>query len=126
MIIGERLWQIGLTARIDRRPKTESPLQAGCTRVLGMVEIRTVTTLRSERTENLSSIGQYEKRIAQACAELSVRRQCALMGVARSGLYRPKPVPVQLSTLNVWSLPIRLSPTYAICSVVAKLMLTAC
>ena len=31
MIIGERLWQIGLTARIDRRHKTESPLQAGCT-----------------------------------------------------------------------------------------------
>jgi hypothetical protein len=68
-----------------------------------MVEIRTVTTLRSERTENLSSIAQYEKRIAQARAELSVRRQCALVGVARSGLYRSKPVLVQLSTLNVWS-----------------------
>ena len=24
--------------------------------------------------------------------ELSVRRQCALVGVARSGVYRPKPV----------------------------------
>jgi hypothetical protein len=37
----------------------------------GMAEIRTVTTLRSKRAEILASIAQYEKRIAQARADLS-------------------------------------------------------
>jgi hypothetical protein len=36
-----------------------------------VAEIRTVTTLRSKRGEILASIAQYEKRIAQARADLS-------------------------------------------------------
>jgi hypothetical protein len=36
-----------------------------------MSEIRTVTTLRSKRAEILASISLYEKRIAQARADLS-------------------------------------------------------
>jgi hypothetical protein len=41
-----------------------------------MAEIRTVTTLRSKRTEILASIMQYEKRIAQARADLSHVNAC--------------------------------------------------
>jgi hypothetical protein len=41
-----------------------------------MAEIRTVTTLRSKKAEILASIGQYEKRIAQARADLSHVNAC--------------------------------------------------
>jgi hypothetical protein len=41
-----------------------------------MAEIRTVTTLRSKRAEILASIAQYEKRIAQARADLSHINAC--------------------------------------------------
>src|ERR1700679_1911632 len=41
-----------------------------------MAEIRTVTTLRSKRIEILASIMQYEKRIAQARADLSHVNAC--------------------------------------------------
>ena len=41
-----------------------------------MAEIRTVTTLRSKRAEILSSIAQYEKRLAQARADLSHVNAC--------------------------------------------------
>jgi hypothetical protein len=37
----------------------------------GMAEIRTVTTLRSKRAEILASISLYEKRLAQARADLA-------------------------------------------------------
>jgi len=36
-----------------------------------MAEIRTVTTLRSKRSEILASIALYEKRLAQARADLA-------------------------------------------------------
>ena len=41
-----------------------------------MAKIRTVTTLRAKRAEILSSISQYEKRIAQARADLSHVNAC--------------------------------------------------
>ena len=41
-----------------------------------MAEIRTVTTLRSKKAEILASIAQYEKRIAQARADLSHVNAC--------------------------------------------------
>jgi hypothetical protein len=41
-----------------------------------MAEIRTVTTLRSKRAEIVSSIAQYEKRLAQARADLSHGNAC--------------------------------------------------
>lgn len=41
-----------------------------------MVEIRTVTTLRSKRSEIISAIAQYEKRLAQARADLSHVNAC--------------------------------------------------
>ena len=41
-----------------------------------MAEIRTVTTLRSKRAEILASITQYEKRIAQARADLAHVSAC--------------------------------------------------
>ena len=41
-----------------------------------MAEICTVTTLRSKRAEILASIAQYEKRIAQARADLSHVNAC--------------------------------------------------
>ena len=41
-----------------------------------MAEIRTVTTLRSKRAEIVSSIAQYEKRLAQARADLSHVNAC--------------------------------------------------
>ena len=41
-----------------------------------MAEIRTVTTLRSKRAEILSSITLYEKRLAQARADLSHVTAC--------------------------------------------------
>jgi hypothetical protein len=41
-----------------------------------MAEIRTVTTLKSKRTEIISSIAQYEKRLAQARADLSPVNAC--------------------------------------------------
>jgi hypothetical protein len=41
-----------------------------------MTEIRTVTTLRSKRAEIISTIAQYEKRIAQARADLSHVNAC--------------------------------------------------
>lgn len=41
-----------------------------------MAEIRTVTTLRSKKAEILASIAQYEKRIAQARADLSHVNTC--------------------------------------------------
>jgi hypothetical protein len=41
-----------------------------------MAEIRTVTTLRSKRAEIVASIAQYEKRIAQARADLSHVNAC--------------------------------------------------
>jgi hypothetical protein len=41
-----------------------------------MTEIRTVTTLRSKRAEIISSIAQYEKRLAQARADLSHVNAC--------------------------------------------------
>jgi hypothetical protein len=41
-----------------------------------MTEIRTVTTLRSKRAEILASISLYEKRIAQARADLSHVTAC--------------------------------------------------
>ena len=41
-----------------------------------MAEIRTVTSLRSKKAEILASIAQYEKRIAQARADLSHVNAC--------------------------------------------------
>ena len=41
-----------------------------------MTEIRTVTTLRSKRAEIISSIANYEKRLAQARADLSHVNAC--------------------------------------------------
>jgi hypothetical protein len=41
-----------------------------------MAEIRTVTTLRSKRVEIISTIAHYEKRIAQARADLSHVNAC--------------------------------------------------
>jgi hypothetical protein len=41
-----------------------------------MAEIRTVTTLRSKRTEILASISLYEKRLAQARADLAHVTAC--------------------------------------------------
>src|SRR5271165_5996136 len=41
-----------------------------------MAEIRTVTTLRSKRAEILSSISLYEKRLAQARADLAHVTAC--------------------------------------------------
>ena len=41
-----------------------------------MAEIRTVTTLTAKRTEIISSIANYEKRIAQARADLSHVNAC--------------------------------------------------
>ncbi len=41
-----------------------------------MAEIRTVTTLKAKRGEILSSIAQYEKRLAQARADLSHINAC--------------------------------------------------
>jgi hypothetical protein len=41
-----------------------------------MTEIRTVTTLRAKRAEIISSIAQYEKRLAQARADLSHVNAC--------------------------------------------------
>src|SRR5664280_2133672 len=41
-----------------------------------MTEIHTVTTLRSKRAEIISSIASYEKRIAQARADLSHVNAC--------------------------------------------------
>ena len=41
-----------------------------------MAEIRTVTTLKAKRTEIISSIAHYEKRIAQARADLSHVNAC--------------------------------------------------
>lgn len=41
-----------------------------------MVEIRTVTTLRSKRAEILASIALYEKRLAQARADLAHVTAC--------------------------------------------------
>ena len=41
-----------------------------------MAEIRTVTTLHAKRADILASIGQYEKRIAQARADLSHVTAC--------------------------------------------------
>ena len=47
-----------------------------------MTEIRTVTALRSKRAEIISSIAHYEKRIAQARADLShVNASIALFAV---------------------------------------------
>jgi hypothetical protein len=42
----------------------------------GRIEIRTVTTLRNKRAEMISSIARYEKRIAQARADLSHVNAC--------------------------------------------------
>ena len=41
-----------------------------------MAEIRTVTTLRSKRTEIISSIANYEKKLAQARADLAHITAC--------------------------------------------------
>ena len=41
-----------------------------------MAEIRTVTTLKSKRAEIISSIAQYEKRVAQPRADLSHVNAC--------------------------------------------------
>ena len=41
-----------------------------------MVEIRTVTTLRAKRTEIRASISLYEKRLAQARADLAHVTAC--------------------------------------------------
>jgi hypothetical protein len=41
-----------------------------------MAEIRTVTTLRRKRAEIISAIAQYEKRLAQARADLSHVNAC--------------------------------------------------
>jgi hypothetical protein len=41
-----------------------------------MPEIRTVTTLRSKKAEIVASIAQYEKRLAQARADLSHVNAC--------------------------------------------------
>ena len=46
------------------------------TYVRGMAEIRTVTTLRRKRIEIIGSIAQYEKRLAQARADLSHVNAC--------------------------------------------------
>ena len=56
-----------------------------------MAEIRTVTTLRSKRAEIISSIAHYEKRIAQARADLSHVNACiALFEVSGDpALFRP-------------------------------------
>jgi len=43
---------------------------------LGMAEIRTVTTLRAKRAEILASISLYEKRLAQARADLAHVTAC--------------------------------------------------
>jgi hypothetical protein len=42
----------------------------------GIAEIRTVTTLRSKKAEIVASIAHYEKRIAQARADLSHVNTC--------------------------------------------------
>jgi len=47
-----------------------------CPTCPGMAEIRTVTTLRSKRTEILASISLYEKRLAQARADLAPVTTC--------------------------------------------------
>lgn len=44
-----------------------------------MAEIRTVTTLRSKKAEIIASIAQYEKRIAQARADLSHVNACVAL-----------------------------------------------
>src|SRR5664280_1039919 len=61
------------------------------TYVRGMAEIRTVTTLRRKRIEIISAIAQYEKRIAQARADLSHVNACiALFEVSgEPGAVRP-------------------------------------
>lgn len=53
-----------------------------------MAEIRTVTTLRSKRAEILSAISLYEKRIAQARADLSHITACIAIFEASEGSER--------------------------------------
>ncbi len=39
------------------------------------------------------SAPERRARVERPAAEVSVRRQCALLNVARSGVYRPEPEP---------------------------------
>src|SRR5208337_1154621 len=52
--------------------------------IRGMAEIRTVTTLRAKRAEIISAIAQYEKRLAQARADLSHVNACIALFEASS------------------------------------------
>jgi hypothetical protein len=45
-----------------------------------------------EQLQRRSLLSRFEVTTASKTSPLSVRRQCALVGVARSGVYRPKPV----------------------------------
>jgi len=56
-----------------------------------MTEIRTVTTLRSKRAEIISSIANYEKRIAQARADLSHVNACIAMFLATDAAQNMQP-----------------------------------
>jgi hypothetical protein len=65
-----------------------------------MTEIRTVTTLTAKRAEIISTIAQYEKRIAQARADLSHVNACiALFEVSGE----PGAVPAYVDTHRLFA-----------------------
>ena len=65
-----------------------------------MAEIRTATTLRAKRAEILASINQYEKRIAQARADLAHVSACIVLFEA-SG--EPGAVPSYVDTHRMFA-----------------------
>ena len=65
-----------------------------------MAEIRAVTTLRSKRVEIISSIAQYERRIAQARADLSHVNACIALFEVSS---EPGAVPPYVDTHRLFA-----------------------
>jgi hypothetical protein len=65
-----------------------------------MAEIRTVTTFRSKRPEIIASIAGYEKRLAQARADLSNVNGCIALLEARG---RPDGITGHLSICTACS-----------------------